>query len=501
MAAARFKPVRAGDLSVSRTVQSFAADTYAVAGSGTFSQGDWRFALTGTFGEDETDFRGDTYLDDQLSTTQQGTYTNRSVSAELGADGPIAELPAGSAKLALGAGIRANDFRLFRGAGALQNIDAEQDSLFGYGELSVPLVSPAMDVGLVHRLNLSAAARYERYNEIGDVATPKLGVIYAPSPGLDLKASWGKSFRAPTFIQQYGIRQAIVYPVAIFGGTGFPPGSTALAILGGNADLAPERATSWSATIALHPQSLPGTQLEISYFSTKYVDRIVNPIPILGQALADPAYVPLLTFEPTEAEQAALIAEASELIIGTGSGYDPALVAVLVNSANTNAGRQSIQGVDVLLDYSGRIDGLPGDFGLRLNASYLDSEQQLSEQQPVQPLAGVIFNPPHFRARGAVTWSEGGLILAGTVSHTGGVEDPRQSPAMSVSGMTTLDLSGRYTFESGLLDGFELSLVVQNLFNDEPATIPTTLFFDTPYDSTNYSPVGRFISIGVAKKW
>src|SRR3546814_7011628 len=67
----------------------------------------------------------------------------------------------------------------------------------------LPLVSPEQDVSLVHRLNVSAAARFEHYPSVGDVVTPKLGLVYEPTPDFDLKASWGRSFRAPTLYQQF----------------------------------------------------------------------------------------------------------------------------------------------------------------------------------------------------------------------------------------------------------------------------------------------------------
>jgi hypothetical protein len=44
-------------------------------------------------------------------------------------------------------------------------------------------------------------------------------------------------------------------------------------------------------------------------------------------------------------------------------------------------------------------------------------------------------------------------------------------------------------------------LSVQNLFNATPATIATSVFYDTPYDSTNYSPVGRFVAVELSKRW
>lgn len=57
------------------------------------------------------------------------------------------ELPGGPAKLALGAGVRTNDFRLFRGAGVIQNIDASQYVFCAYGEMNLPLVLPDQGMG------------------------------------------------------------------------------------------------------------------------------------------------------------------------------------------------------------------------------------------------------------------------------------------------------------------------------------------------------------------
>src|SRR3546814_3247098 len=61
--------------------------------------------------------------------------------------------------------------------------------------------------------------------------------------------------------------------------------------------------------------------------------------------------------------------------------------------------------------------------------------------------------------------------------------------------MTTLDLTARYRTEgSGLTGGLDVTLGIQNLFNDKPDPI-TGIFLDAPYDSTNYSPIGRYVSL------
>jgi len=47
----------------------------------------------------------------------------------------------------------------------------------------------------------------------------------------------------------------------------------------------------------------------------------------------------------------------------------------------------------------------------------------------------------------------------------------------------------------------EFILAAQNLLNTPPPLIATGPVTDAPYDSTNYSPIGRFASFTIAKKW
>src|SRR3546814_4633363 len=51
-----------------------------------------------------------------------------------------------------------------------------------------------------------------------------LGLIYGPSADFTLKASWGRSFKAPTLFQRYWDRQAVLYPAALLGGADYPAG-------------------------------------------------------------------------------------------------------------------------------------------------------------------------------------------------------------------------------------------------------------------------------------
>lgn len=461
----------------------------------------WHLGLAGTIAEDRTHFRNDNYTGKVLDFRSAGCYCNKAQSIELSGNGSLASLASGEIKAAFGAGYRNNDFALFAGADNAQNINRAQDSDYFYGEISLPIVAPSQAINGIDRLTLTGAVRYESYPGIDDVATPKFGLIYSANEVFDIKASWGQSFRAPTLRQQYQPKTVILFRPASLGGSGFPTGSAVALVQGGNPALKPERATSWSATLAIHPPSLAGARLELSYFDTRYRDRIVTPIGIQSQALMNPIYRDYVVIAPTVGQVSALVASAGSFINASGAPYDPATVVAIADTSNVNAGRQHIHGFDLLFDYHIDLGGTDRAIDLTANASYLTSAQQITVTQPTTQLAGTIFNPPHFRARGGASWQAQAFTLTANLSYTGGVSDIRTATPVDVSSLTSFDLTARYkSLGSGVFGGLDLTLGVQNLFNAKPGTV-IGIFLEAPYDSTNYSPVGRYVSFSIAKKW
>jgi len=482
-----------GDPAVSRGNQVTRSRSFGIAPALDLDlPGAWRLSLTGSYGGEQVDYGLTYFFGNTAVNGGAGFYRNRGTSAELSGNGDLLALPGGTAKLAVGLGYRRNGFRRVTGA-TTNTIDHAQDSYYGFGELSLPVVP---------HLLLSAAVRYERYPGIGSVATPKFGAVFSPVPDVDLKASWGKSFRAPTLYQQYQPTFSYLLSVSQVGGSGFPTGSTALLSQGGDAGLKPERSTNWSATLDFHPRALTGFTASVSFFSIDYRNRIVTPIPFLSKALTDPSYGGYVTLAPSAAAQAAFIAGAASFTNATGTAtYDPATVVAIVRDTNVNAGSQRLRGVDLATQYSSAMGA--GTAHASLDLSYLVSEQQVSAAQPVTQLAGILFSPPHLRGRGEIGWQQGSIGLTGDLNFIGPVRDIRTGVPTRIAGMTPIDLTLRYRTPShhGALGGIDVILSVQNLFNEGPSVIATTQYIDTPYDSTNYSPFGRVVSLSLSKKW
>lgn len=462
----------------------------------------WTATLNGSFGRNDT-HRFDDYID-RTSGQNLGAetfYKNYAYGGEFDLEGRVFHLPGGDVRLAVGGGYRFNHLHAYSptrnfGTGGIGDA-------YGFGEVSVPIVSATNARPLLQALTLSAALRHESYDRFGGVTTPKFGIVYAPAPDLDLKFSWGRSFKAPTLSNRYTPGSIILQPANAFGGTGAPAGSTVLVTGGGNPDLGPEGARTWSATLDLHPRAISGFRLSVTYFDVNYTNRVTQPLTNGAlAALSNPAVQEFIDYNPSAAQQASAIAQAaSSLRNSLGVPYDPARVIAIINNRLVNAASQRIHGVDLSGNY--KIPISLGDVTVSGQGSWLTSNQRNSADTPVFALAGTNFNPPRFRTRGGVTGHLGSVTTAMFVNYIGRVYDLNMSPPARGADMTTLDLSLMWTVPaaSGPMKGVELGLFVQNLTDARPPYLAP--FDDTSvnYDSTNYSPLGRFVSLSLRKAW
>lgn len=438
-------------------------------------------------------------------------YDNRMTAVEGGLEGPLFKIPGGDARLAIGGGHRGLvlDSALTQSPGGqtitVLDFTAKRQVLFGYGELSVPLVGPGLELPFVHRLTLSGALRYERYSSIDELATPKLGLVYQPHPDATFRASWGRSFKAPTLYQLNQGLQGALLPGSIFDPQPTPPlapGAGVLLIAGGRPDLRSERASTWSASLELRPRFVEGLRLEASYFRIDYRDRIGIPLTGSLSALGNPLFQDLIVYNPSADEVNALI---ETLTLGlsnqTGAPFDPSNVGAVIDGSLRNTARVGAEGVDLLADY--RIDlGSSQRLLLSAAASYLESEQQLASNQPVIKQAGTIFNPPHWRARAGGTLENDLASLSAFVSYVGGTKDNRFVDTPGPGPFVTLDVTASLrTGDRGPFRNLEVSLSALNLLNEQPDIIRNSDPASPSYDSTNQSSVGRYLALAVRKVW
>lgn len=461
---------------------------------------DWQLTLQGLYGDDRLKYDTVGYFGGAEIARFAGCICNRIASIEGGAEGALFALPGGPARLALGGGVRRATFH-YTQAGSL-DFSRDRTTSFAYGELALPLVSTSNALPGAQRLMISAAGRYERYRGTAGVLSPKLGIVYSPLAGVELKGSWGRSFKAPTLYQQYLPGLLTVLNAEDLGYTSYPTGTTIGIVNGGSTSLQPERARTWSATLGLRPDRWPGAHMEISYFDVDFTNRVQVPVQSLFNALGNPSYDAFISYAPSVAQVASALSLASGgLDNQTGRSFDPTQLAAIIDQGYRNVTREHAAGVDVAADYhAGFSRGRTLD--VSLDASYLTSRRILIPALPAITLAGTVFNPPRWRGRAGGSLTTPSLTLAAYANYIGGVEDRRRPAIVGVRGQTTVDLAVRLTLaKTGWLRDTELALTLQNAFDVLPAPIATSFAYATPFDSTNYSAVGRVVGLQVSRRW
>lgn len=470
--------------------------------------GSWQAALSTTLSDSRTFLNSYTYSR-SVPRHVNVLYEDKLKGAEATAEGPLFALPGGDARLAFGGGLRSialhgNSTTLI-GAQHFTTKDFTQtrNVQFVYGELSLPLVRPDLDLPLVNRLTLSAALRYEHWNRIASETTPKLGLIYLPNSDVTVRATWGKSFKIPTLYQSNEIEEADLIPGYIFTPQPQPAGAPIL-LLGGSApNLKPERATTWSGTVEFKPRILPGLDVQASYFHVDYRDRIAEPLTSVLTVLFNPLYNNFVVYNPTAAQVNAAIASApAGLVNETGEPFDPSGVGAIIDGSTRNTERQRIHGVDFNVDY--HIDlGTNGKLLLTGAASYLDSKQQLAPNQPILPLAGTIFNPPHWHGRGGIVWDRKLIGLSAFVNYLGPTVDNTFPTFRTIGSFVTADVTAslKTNADAGVFRNVDVHISVLNVLNEKPHPTRSAYPEAPPYDSTNESPVGRFVGAAIRKEW
>lgn len=460
---------------------------------------DWQVSLGASWGRDETtsqEFRISTTTGEGARSPYDDCFCNENRTYEVGAEGPLFHLGGGDARLAVGAGYRWNGFvdrLLTTGEDTTQGAVG---SRFAYAELGMPLLGGGGAAGDRARLSLTAALRREDYDGFGSVTTPKLGLVYDPTGDFTLKASWGRSFKAPTLLQRFQDKVAALYPAAVVGGD---PGRTVIATAGGNPLLQPERARTWTASLALHPRALPALEAELSLFNIEYADRVVQPISNYAEALTNPIYSRYVIPDPTVEQQDAVVDSTVGFYNYSGVPYDPVNVEAVVFTHFVNVARQHVHGVDLSGSYG--LDAGAGRLELRGSASWLESEQKNGPDDAAFDLAGTLFSPAKLNGRAGLVWLQGGVTASAFVNYTSGVRDALTG--FETASFTTADANLRYSLDDsvGARSGWDFVLSAQNLFDRPPPLHPTLDPSWAPYDSTNYSAIGRYLSVSVARRF
>ncbi|MDQ8206066.1 TonB-dependent receptor [Coraliomargarita sp. SDUM461003] len=443
--------------------------------------------------------------------TPSNHYDETFWSYDLKADAPLFELPAGELELATGLEFRKETIDvaidpLFESSmnlgGASENsYGAEREVSALFVETWLPIFSQAHQ-----ELAISLSSRYEHYrdrptagnsdvsNEY-DALVYKAGLFYRPHPALQIRASLGSSFRAPTLTESYGAGIS-TYPI-YNDPLGFtPPSSRIDTAVSGNPDLDPERSINLNVGLLFEPDTTRGWQIAVDYYRIETEDVIVNG----AQYFID---------------QAALGNDIGNAVVLR----DPSTQALTGVFANWfNASESITDGIEYKVRYKAPTNNGFWQATLGLN-QVLSYKLKASDGAAYQSYLGTLVDPratgsnlvgrgsiPEYKGYLELLWQHKQLTLGGTLNYIDSLDDNSaftidQEPR-TVKAWSTVDIVASYRWpENSMtwLNNTTLTVGVDNV-SDEAPPFAAGAFADG-YDSSLYTLEGRRYHISVSREF
>ena len=421
----------------------------------------------------------------------------RSEAVNLLLEGSVFDLPGGAVRLALGAEHRREGF-----ATRYEALTSTVSPVFVttpmrrravsavFGEARAPIFGPENARPGLRSLELSAAGRIEAHEDFGSTANPKIGVAWSPTERLTARASVGTSFRAPAMTQLHADPVVAVTSVPRGDGTRM----LSLYRYGGNPDLQPETATTWTAGLDYVSEAF---RLSLGLFDTRFSDRVAQPVnENLEGVLVDPGLAPFVQRVDPAGDPAdlALVRSYTQAPGFAYAGlYPDTAFGAILDARWVNAASVEVRGLDLTAGWPLRLGGQAID--LDASASYLfDYDVQTTSASPEQSRVGRVGFPVRLRARLGGTWSWRSLNAGLHWNHVAAYEDAR---GRGIDAWNTVD--ARMEWALPVEEGLRLALSVQNLFDADPP------FYDSAiglgFDAGQADPFGRIVALQLIQRW
>jgi len=428
---------------------------------------------------------------DFIKYRREGTGGNEMTSLTANLYGQMMSLPAGEVGFALGIedrsekGWRDPDSTVLANGGE-SAISGESDVTEVYGELSIPLLS---DAPMAQSLSLTLAGRWSDYSSFGSNSTYKLGAVWQVNDQITFRSVLSTAFRVPTISEQEGStnQENLITVDPCDGATGAiatncladgvpagftQDGNTILTGVGGNPDVNPEEADTFTFGIVFQPAFLEGFSATVDYFDIK-VDNAINAVDGSDQ-------LRLCYTDPV------IYAEFCNSFV-----REPITSQVtFINKRPVNAANEQVSGIDYALNYDTEIAGLDTQFSVRAT-NLLEHKNQANPAAEVEILRGKItadrgsFAEWRMNASAKVIadkWS-----ASWSVRMIGEADDENGGGPIgsSVDSIFYNDLHFAYN----LADNMRLSLGVDNLFDEKAPYI--TSWNDANTDVFTYDLMGQ----------
>jgi iron complex outermembrane receptor protein len=423
------------------------------------------------------DTQNDQEVIDQFLISGTGTQlTTKELTLDLQITGNFGNLPGGPVGSAFGFQARSQKLKqrvdeeelsgAILGGGGLSPIDADRDIYSVFAEFMLPL----------HRtLEAQLAIRYDHYSDFGSTTNPKIGLGWRPLEEILLRATWGTSFRPPTF------RELKDPAVSFFSFYNEDPhrcpatgdffdcfGDVVEGEFKGNPELTPDEGETLSFGLVWEPEFAEGLTLTVDFWQIKHKNRILKSdnsflSPLLLERL-DPYTNPFFVRESQTAEDIAL-----------------GIPGKIIKTTDTfiNGDTLDTNGIDFGVNYNWDA-GRAGFFNASLNYSYMNEYvfgtdfMGIAFEEDWAGWYGFTGGLPQSRGNLRLGWSKNEHGASALIAYVGRYESFR---TLYVDGVNTgepfiiddyaqLDLQYSYIFES--LKGGMLRLGCRNCTDADP---------------------------------
>ncbi|MHC9085873.1 TonB-dependent receptor plug domain-containing protein [Luteimonas sp. RIT-PG2_3] len=446
-----------------------------------------------------------------FTTRDTGGNEQRSFSANL--DGQLFEMPAGWVGFATGIEIR-ND-RGWRDPDMLtqwgiansnraQRVRGEYDVREMFAEVSVPLLA---DKPFADALTFNAAVRYSDYDLFGGDTNYKIGLDWQASEAFKMRAIYSTAFRIPNIPELFGgitegnltttdpcsgwSNQPTTSPIyQNCQADGLPVGytqlgNTVLTRTGGNIDLKPEDAKTFTIGAVWTPGFAPGLTMTADYFDI----RIDNAI----QSVAGSTKLAYCYNTPGLSHP---------FCSDSNFTRNPITGEIdFLSSQPVNAASERISGIDLGALYEFTVANLNAT--LSVDVSYLDRYdltpyQGASVIEYAGKITGGRGSYAKWRSFSSLVLAQGPWSGSYSLQYIGGTDDinaPRGAIGDHAGSLTYHNVQLKYAVSSAM----DLALGVDNLWDKQAPFIQS--YTDANTDTMTYDLLGRRWNAKLTYRW
>ncbi|MET1254443.1 TonB-dependent receptor plug domain-containing protein [Aliikangiella maris] len=410
--------------------------------------------------------------------------------------GEIFDLPGGGANIVFGTEYREDTIQFNPDPSERSGniVLAGENNPIPESSLDVTEFFTEINLPVIETLEIGAAYRWSDYSTVGSVDAWSATIDFRPIDDIAFRMTGSTSIRAPSVHDLFNpgntffnsiqdpcdvnfitsgpnppVRRENCESQVGVGFTDPLTGVTRATLSGGNPELEPEEADTFTAGIVITPTAVPELNISIDWWRIELTNKIDTKL--VGQILSDCYDTPGLSNDACQAI--------------TRRGSDDAIIRI--NGGQVNLGQVDLEGYDIGVEYkldaSNLFNDLPGQFGVRLITTKL-GENLIDDDGSLTDSLGDYDNPEWAGTFTIEYEADDWGVNLNTIFRGSSVADPDLNTEDDdgnainydevypmgngkVDALYRFDLNGHYALSSST----SLSFGIRNLTDEEPPRV------------------------------